>query len=136
MAAYTDVDGWQNKPFWAEESSPSSLAKTMSSELRLNTYVVASTGVLKNASQVLTREQRRRLTKARTADTPVMVITQEEADANRSVEATGTQTWVFRVTTYAMWPGRPDRLSLGRLGSGCGWATGPGHGHVVLAQRR
>jgi hypothetical protein len=96
MAAYTDVDGWQNKPFLGRGEFTLEFGDY---ELRItvpDTYVVASSGILRNPSQVLTREQRLRLNEARSADKPVMVITQEEADANRTVKATGTHTWVFR----------------------------------------
>ena len=96
MAAYTDVDGWQNKPFLGRGEFTLEFGDY---ELRItvpDTYVVASSGILRNPSQVLTRDQRKRLGEARTADEPVMVITKEEADANRTVDATGTRTWVFR----------------------------------------
>ena len=88
MAAYTDVDGWQNKPFLGRGEFTLEFGDY---EIRItvpDTYVVASSGILRNPSQVLTREQRLRLNQARTAEKPVMVITKEEADANRTVEST------------------------------------------------
>ena len=55
MAAYTDVDGWQNKPFLGRGEFTLEFGDY---ELRItvpDTYVVASSGVLRNPSQVLTR---------------------------------------------------------------------------------
>jgi hypothetical protein len=112
MAAYTDVDGWQNKAFLGRGEFTLEFGDY---ELRItvpDTYVVASSGILRNASQVLTREQRVRLSDARTADEPVLVITQEEADANRTIEATGTKTWIYRADNVrdVAWAASPSFL--------------------------
>ncbi|QTD49937.1 M1 family metallopeptidase [Sulfidibacter corallicola] len=95
MAAYTDVNGWQHKQFLGRgeftlEFGDYRVAITVPSD-----HVVAATGVLQNADEVLRPEWRRRLEKARTAKEPVMVITEAEATANESSRAKDTRTWVF-----------------------------------------
>ena len=96
MAAYTDVNGWQHKQFLGSgeftlEFGDFDVAITVPAD-----HVVASTGELQNASDVLTGEQIARLAAARTAARPSFVITPEEALANQAEADTGTRTWRFR----------------------------------------
>ena len=49
-----------------------------------NDHIVATTGELLNATEVLTEEQQARLTASRTAEKPMFVVTPEEAKANES----------------------------------------------------
>ena len=112
MAPYTDIDGWQNKPFvgrgeFALEFGDYTLNITVP-----DTYVVAATGELSNPASVLTREQQRRLVEARTADRPVMVITSEEAAANEKRTPTGTRTWTFKAEDVrdVAWAASPSFL--------------------------
>ena len=58
-------------------------------------HVVASTGELQNADDVLSKEQRKRLAAAAKSDKPVYVVTQEEAEKNESSKPQGTNTWTF-----------------------------------------
>ena len=95
MAAYTDLDGWQNKPFLGRgeftlEFGDYEVAITAPAD-----HVVASTGVLQNPGEVLTSEQRERLESARGAKTPVFIVTPDEAKANESSRAKDTKTWIF-----------------------------------------
>jgi len=95
MAAYTDVDGWNNKQFLGRgeftlEFGDYEVAITVPSD-----HVVAATGVLQNPGEVLSDAQRERLETARTAERPIFVITPDEAVANQSTKADGTATWVF-----------------------------------------
>jgi len=96
MAAYTDTDGWQNKPFLGRgeftlEFGDYEVAITAPAD-----HIVASTGVLQNPEQVLTPEQRERLERARGAQAPVFIVTPEEAEANEASRATETKTWRFK----------------------------------------
>ncbi|NCG21138.1 MAG: aminopeptidase [Rhodobacterales bacterium] len=95
MEAYTDIDGWQNKPFVGSGEFTLEFGRYILNITVPDTFVVAGTGELKNASEVLTRAQQARLQKARTAKAPVMIITAEEAEANESRTPTGTRTWTF-----------------------------------------
>jgi hypothetical protein len=96
MVAYSDYDGWHNKAFLGRgeftlEFGDYDVSITVPAD-----HIVSSTGVLQNASAVLSAEQRRRLQQAETADKPVFIVTPEEALAN---EAEGTErmaTWRFR----------------------------------------
>ena len=58
-------------------------------------HIVAATGELENANQVLTDEQRRRLRQAETAERPVLIVTPEEALANEAEGTNETKTWRF-----------------------------------------
>ena len=94
LCAYTDYRGWQNR-------------QTLGAEFTLefgdfnvnitvpNDHIVASTGELQNSQEVLTKEQRARLTQAATAKTPVYIVTEEEATKNESSKPTGKKTWKF-----------------------------------------
>jgi hypothetical protein len=95
LAPYTDVNGWQNKQFlgsgeFALEFGDFEVAITAPSD-----HVVAATGVLQNADEVLTQAQRDRLAAARTAERPMFVVTPDEAVENQGTKATDTKTWVF-----------------------------------------
>lgn len=96
MAAYTDVNGWQHKQFLGNGEFTLEFGDYLVRITVPDDHVVASTGVLQNAEQVLTREQRRRLESAWAAKQPVLVVTPEEARANEATPATGKKTWVFK----------------------------------------
>lgn len=95
LAVYSDVYGWQNKQFvtaeFALEFGDFKVSITVP-----NDHIVAATGELQNAKEVLSATQRKRLAAARRADSPSYIITPEEAEANESSEPSGTKTWVFR----------------------------------------
>jgi hypothetical protein len=96
MAAYTDYAGWQHKQFLGNgeftlEFGDYDVKLTVPED-----HVVSATGVLQNAEDVLTTEQRERLKDAATADAPVFIVTPEEAKANEEDSAAGTKTWHFK----------------------------------------
>ncbi len=97
LAAYTDVGGWHNKPFlgggeFTLEFGNYDVAITVPSN-----HVVAATGELQNAAEVLSREQRNRLAKAASSDKPIYIVTPEEAQANElKSESPKTHTWRFQ----------------------------------------
>ncbi len=95
LCVYDDVDGWQNKQFlgsgeFALEFGDYKVSITVPAD-----HIVGSTGVLKNASQVLSKEQQNRLSKAASADSPILIITQEEATKAESSKSDKKKTWVF-----------------------------------------
>lgn len=104
MAAYYDVEGWQNKQFvgngeFALEFGDYTVAITVPAD-----HIVASTGVLQNPEDVLTNQQRDRLEQAETADQPVKIVTEDEALENQKAGTEDTKTWVFeaeRVRDFA-----------------------------------
>jgi hypothetical protein len=96
MAAYYDVTGWQHKQFLGSgeftlEFGDYDVQVTVPSD-----HIVASTGELQNPDAVLTPAQRDRLKQARTAAKPVLIVTQQEAEAKEKTRASGTKTWHFR----------------------------------------
>jgi hypothetical protein len=96
MAVYNDVEGWQNKQFLGQGEftlpfGDYKVAITVPSD-----HIVASTGELTNASRILTSKQRTRLAKAKKSyDDPVIIVTQEEAEAAEKNKASSTKTWTF-----------------------------------------
>ncbi|WP_342117763.1 M1 family metallopeptidase [Pseudoduganella sp. OTU4001] len=96
MAAYYDVYGWQHKQFLGSgeftlEFGDYDVQITVPAD-----HIVASTGELQNPGEVLTAAQRDRLAKARTSKTPVIIVTQAEAEAAEKTVAKGTKTWHFK----------------------------------------
>jgi hypothetical protein len=96
MAAYYDVYGWQHKQFlgageFTLEFGDYDVQLTVPSD-----HIVASTGELQNPDAVLTGAQRDRLKQARTADKPVLIVTQAEAEAKEKTRASGTRTWHYK----------------------------------------
>ncbi len=95
LVAYTDYEGWTNKEFLGSgeftlEFGDYEVAMTVPSD-----HIVAATGELQNANQVLTREQRDRLEQAETAERPVFIVTPEEALENEQEGVNDTKTWRF-----------------------------------------
>ena len=98
MCVYNDVEGWQNKQFLGrgEFTLPFGdyeVAITVPSD-----HIVGSTGELQNESSVLTSEQRSRFKEAAKSDTPVLIVTQAEAEAAEKEKKTGEKTWIFKAT--------------------------------------
>ena len=96
MAVYSDVTGWQNKQFLGrgEFTLPFGdydVKLTVPSDM-----VVGATGEIQNTDEVLTAAQKARLEKAKISDTPVIIVTQEEAIANEKSRATDTKMWHFK----------------------------------------
>jgi len=96
MAVYNEVEGWQNKQFLGNGEFAVPFGDYKVSITVPSDYILAATGELQNASSVLTSEQRSRLQKARTAKEPVLIITQDEAEANESSRSTQKKTWQYK----------------------------------------
>ncbi len=95
MAPYTDVRGWQHKQFlgqgeFALEFGDFTLEVTVP-----DNWTIGATGELQNPSDVLTQEQRERLSAAKDDEKPRFVITPDEAAARRAATPTTTKTWKF-----------------------------------------
>ncbi|MEM7368270.1 MAG: M1 family metallopeptidase [Bacteroidota bacterium] len=95
MCVYNEVDGWQNKQFLGrgEFTLPFGDYKV---RLTVPTdHVVASTGVLQNPDQVLSTTQLARWEEAQTADSPVLIVTEEEARKAEKTKNMEPKTWEF-----------------------------------------
>ncbi|HEY0063435.1 MAG TPA: M1 family metallopeptidase [Telluria sp.] len=96
MAAYYDAAGWQNKQYIGDgeftlEFGDYDVEITVPAD-----HIVASTGVLQNPEAVLSATQRERLQQARTASKPVIIVTQQEAEAAEKTRVPGNRTWRFK----------------------------------------
>ncbi len=96
MCVYNDVEGWQNKQFLGRGEFALPFGDYEVSITVPSDHIVGATGELQNASSVLTTEQRNRLKKASSSDTPVLIVTQEEAEENEKTKEKGRKTWTFK----------------------------------------
>lgn len=95
MQVYDDIRGWDTLPFLAQEFyleyGDFDYAVTVPSGM-----IVAGSGELTNPGEVLTREQRARLDKARASDATVAIIGPDEiGTAATRPKTDGTLTWHF-----------------------------------------
>jgi hypothetical protein len=96
MAVYNDVEGWQNKQFLGQGEFTLPFGDYKVDITVPSDHIIASTGELTNASRILSSKQRARLAKAKKSyDDPVIIVTQEEAEAAEKNKATSTKTWTF-----------------------------------------
>jgi hypothetical protein len=96
LCAYTDVRGWQHKAFLGRGEFTLEFGDYLVEIHVPADHVVAATGELRNANEVLSETMRVRLDQARTAPRPQWVITPEEAEATaKQPPAQGMRTWIF-----------------------------------------
>jgi hypothetical protein len=96
MAAYTDYAGWQHKQFLGRGEFTLEFGDYVVRITAPKDHVVAATGTLLNDVDILSEEQRKRLAEAKTAKTPVFVVTPDEAKEAEKTKTTETKTWVFK----------------------------------------
>ncbi|GAB2767955.1 M1 family metallopeptidase [Salinimicrobium soli] len=97
MAVYNDVEGWQNYQFWGNGEFALPFGNYEVSITVPADHILDGTGVLQNPKEVLTKEQYKRYEKAKkTYDKPVMVVTQEEAEAAEKGFSTEKKTWKLK----------------------------------------
>ena len=96
MGAYTDYEAWTAKEFLGSGEFTQEFGNF---DVRLTVpddHIVASTGVLQNMSDVLTSEQINRLEQAKSSETPVYIVTPEEALENEQSGTSNKKTWHFK----------------------------------------
>lgn len=96
MAVYNEVEGWQNKQFLGTGEFTLPFGDF---EVRLTVpadHVVGATGVLQNAEEVLTKKQILLLEKAKTAQEPVLIVSQDDAEKTEKSKSGKEKTWVFK----------------------------------------
>lgn len=96
LAAYTDYTGWQHKQYLGRGEFTLEFGDYDVKLTVPDDHVVAATGELQNAANVLTAAQRERLQRAESANTPVFVVTPAEAKAAETKKPLGTKTWHFK----------------------------------------
>lgn len=98
MCVYNDVEGWQNKQFLGRGEFALPFGDYEVNITVPSDHIVGSTGELQNASSVLTAEQRNRFKQASTSDTPILIVTQSEAEAAEKKKEKALKTWTFKAT--------------------------------------
>jgi hypothetical protein len=96
MVAYMDVTGWQNKQFLGNGEFTLDMSDFTVSITVPADHVVAATGELQNANDILTKNQKDRLVKAKTAKTPVYIVTPKEAKKAEKKKSSTSKTWIFK----------------------------------------
>src|SRR5204862_82053 len=97
MAVYDDVRGWNTEQYLGQGEFYLEYGDFDVSITVPRRYVVAATGTLLNAAEVLTATQRERLARAIRSDSGVAIIARSEAGtpATRPAGASPTLTWHF-----------------------------------------
>ena len=98
MCVYSDVTGWQNKQFLGRGEFTLPFGNYDVSITVPSDHIIAATGELQNGADVLNASQRKRFEQAKKADSPVMIVTQAEAEAAEKDKKTSTKTWRFKAT--------------------------------------
>lgn len=95
MCVYNDVQGWNHKQFLGGGEFATCFGDYKVSITAPADHVVTATGQLMNPNDVLKAEWKKRLEKAKSADKPVIIITQQEATENEKSRSKSTKTWKF-----------------------------------------
>jgi hypothetical protein len=130
VCVFDDLRGWNTEPYLGQgefylEYGDYNLSVTVPAG-----YIVAATGMLQNAAEVLTPTEISRLAQAAKSETPVHIITQDElkSGAARPKTASGMVTWRFAAHNVrdAVWAASPDYM----------WDASSWQGHMAFAYYR
>jgi hypothetical protein len=98
MCVYNDVTGWQNKQVLGRGEFTLPFGDYEVSITVPADHIIGATGECQNYASILSAEQRKRLEQARKSDTPVIIVTQAEAEAAEKNKSSQTKTWVYKAT--------------------------------------
>jgi hypothetical protein len=97
MAVYNDVEGWQNSQFWGRDEFALPFGNFEVNITVPADHILDGTGELQNRKEVFTKEMLKRYEKATNEyKEPVLIVTQEEAEAASKGFATNKKTWRFK----------------------------------------
>ncbi|CAI8167490.1 MAG: Uncharacterised protein [Crocinitomicaceae bacterium] len=97
MCVYNDTEGWQNKQFLGSGEFTLPFGDYDVKITVPSDHVVAATGELVNADEILTPLQLERLEKARNSEKePVFIVTQKEAIKNEKSVVKAMKVWHFK----------------------------------------
>ena len=96
MAVYDDYNGWQHKQFLGQGEFTLPFGNFTVAITVPADHIVASTGVLQNGKEVLSAEQLKRFEMSKTADKPLVIVTQAEATEKEKTKATTKKTWIYK----------------------------------------
>ncbi len=98
MAVYSEVEGWQNKQFLGTGEFTLPFGDFEVSLTVPADHVVGATGELQNIEKVLTPAQINLFEKAKTADKPVIIVSQKDAELAETKKSKKEKTWIFKAT--------------------------------------
>ncbi len=99
MAVYNEVEGWQNKQFLGNGEFTLTFGDFTVNITVPADHIIGATGVLTNPASIMTSEQIERFKKAQTEYvTPVLIVTQEEAEKAEKTKKKETKTWSYSAT--------------------------------------
>ncbi|MCF0049207.1 M1 family metallopeptidase [Dyadobacter sp. LJ53] len=98
LAPYDDVNGWNHKQFLGQGEFALIFGNYKVAITAPADHVVAASGECQNYAQVLTATQKQRLKQAETSKTPVLIVTQAEAEKaeKRENKNPGKKTWIYK----------------------------------------
>ncbi|MBT4520318.1 MAG: M1 family metallopeptidase [Halieaceae bacterium] len=96
VVAYTDYQGWQNKQFLGRGEFTLELGNYEVSITVPADHIVAATGVLSNADDVLSKAQLKRYRKAQSSTELGFIVTPDEASENAKNRSRRSKTWKFK----------------------------------------
>jgi Peptidase family M1 domain len=111
MAVYDDVHGWNTDQYLGQGEFYLEYGNIDYEVTVPAGYIVAGSGVLQNPSDVLTADQRQRLTLALHSDTTIAIVTQADLTSGAARPTNdGTLTWRFRAENVrdVAWAAAPD----------------------------
>ena len=96
LAVYDDYNGWQHKQFLGQGEFTLPFGNYTVAITVPSDHIIAATGALQNAKDVLTADQMKRFEEAKTATKPVVIVTQAEATEKEKTKAKDKKTWVYK----------------------------------------
>ncbi|NRD23166.1 M1 family metallopeptidase [Winogradskyella litoriviva] len=94
MAVYNDVEGWQNSQFWGRDEFALPFGDFDVNITVPADHILDGTGYLVNREEVFTKDMMKRYKKAKKSyETPVMIVTQEEAEVTEKSKSKKKKTW-------------------------------------------
>ncbi len=97
MAVYSDVEGWQNSQFWGRDEFALPFGNYDVNITVPADHILDATGELLNRKEVFSKTMMNRYEAAKKSyKEPVVIVTQDEAEAASKGFATTTKTWKFR----------------------------------------
>ncbi len=97
MAVYSDIEGWQNSQFWGRDEFALPFGDYEVNITVPADHILDATGLIVNRKEVFSKTMMQRYELAKkTFDEPVVIVTQEEAEAAEKTFSNKTKTWKFK----------------------------------------
>jgi hypothetical protein len=95
MCVYNETAGWQHKQFLGRSEFALPFGNYNVQITVPDDHLVAATGTLQNTNDILNDKQLRALENAKTADKPVIIASQSEAEQREKGHSKNKKTWIF-----------------------------------------